>query len=245
MLFFIHKRGYLKKRIKQKENNMIKNKMENNLTELVFILDRSGSMGGLEGDTIGGYNSVIARQKNEQGEALVTTVLFDDRVELLHDRVNIKELSAISEQDYYVRGSTALLDAVGKTITKIVRTERQTSDDLRADKVMFVIITDGMENASREYNFEKVKDMIQHEKEKYGWEFVFLGANIDAVSAASDIGISSNRAANYNPDKKGTRLNYEAINSVVSELRMNNCVGEGWKAHIDEDFKTRGKKKKS
>jgi len=223
----------------------MKNKIKNNLTELVFILDRSGSMSGLEDDTIGGYNSVIARQKNENGEALVTTVLFDDQVELLHDRVNIKELSAISELDYYVRGSTALLDAVGKTITKIVRTERQSSDDLRADKVMFVIITDGMENASREYNFEKIKTMIQHEKEKYGWKFVFLGANIDAVSAASDIGICSDRAANYNPDKKGTRLNYEAINSVVSELRMNNCVGEEWKSHIDEDFKTRGKGKKS
>src|SRR5665648_479012 len=152
----------------------MKNKMSNNLTELVFILDRSGSMAGLEDDTIGGYNSVLAKQKNEPGEALVTTVLFDDKVELLHDRVNIKEISAISDQDYFVRGSTALLDAVGKTIKKIVRTERQTSDDLRADKVMFVIITDGMENASREYNFEKIKAMILHEKEKYGWELFFL-----------------------------------------------------------------------
>ena len=223
----------------------MKKKTRNNLTELVFILDRSGSMAGLEDDTIGGYNSVIARQKKELGEALVTTVLFDDQVEILHDRVNLKQLSPISEQDYFVRGSTALLDAVGKTINRIVRTERQTSDDLRADKVMFVIITDGMENASREYNFEKVKTMIQHEKEKYGWEFVFLGANMDAVSAAADIGISSNRSANYNPDKMGTRLNYEAINSVVSELRMNNNVGEEWKTFIDEDFKTRGKGKKS
>jgi len=224
---------------------MMNNKMRNNLTELVFILDRSGSMSGLEDDTIGGYNSVLAKQKKEAGEALVTTVLFDDQVEILHDRMNIKEISPISEQDYYVRGSTALLDAVGKTIKKVVRTERQSSEDLRADNVMFVIITDGMENASREYNFEKIKTMIQHEKEKYGWEFVFLGANIDAVSAASNIGISSNRAANYNPDKKGTRLNYEAINSVVSELRMNNCLNEDWKSNIDEDYKKRGKGKKS
>ena len=223
----------------------MKNKRTNNITELVFILDRSGSMSGLEDDTIGGYNSVLAKQKKEAGEALVTTVLFDDQVEILHDRVNIKEISPISEQDYFVRGSTALLDAVGKTIKKIVRTERQTSDDLRADKVMFVIITDGMENASREYSFEKIKTMIEHEKEKYGWEFVFLGANIDAVSTASHIGIASDRSANYHSDKKGTRLNYEAINSVVSELRMNHCVGEEWKAEIDEDFKTRGKGKKS
>lgn len=223
----------------------MKSKRTNNLTELVFILDRSGSMAGLEDDTIGGYNSVLQRQKNEVGEALITTVLFDNQVEILHDRVNIKEITTISDKDYFVRGSTALLDAVGKTINRIARIEQQSSEDLIADKVMIVIITDGMENSSSEFSFEKLRAMIQHEKEKHGWEFVFLGANIDAVSAASDIGISKDRAANYNPDKKGTRLNYEAINSVVSEIRVNNCVSEDWKSEIDQDFNARSKGKKS
>ena len=215
--------------------------MKTNLTELVFILDKSGSMAGLESDTIGGYNALLKKQKEEPGEAIVTTVLFDDNYELLHDRINVKGIRPITEKEYFVCGCTALLDAIGKTINKIVNVQRNTNEQERADKVMFVITTDGMENASMEYNYEKIKKMVEWQKEKYGWEFIFIGANIDAIKAAAKFGISSDRAANYNADGEGTRLNYEAVSNVVSELRASIPITENWKAKIEDDFKRRNK----
>ena len=213
--------------------------MKKDLTELVFILDRSGSMSGLEGDTIGGYNAMLEKQKKEPGEAVITTVLFDDKYELLHDRINLKGIQPITEKEYYVRGTTALLDAVGRTISKIVNVQKHTAEDERAENVMFVITTDGMENASREYSYEKVRRMIEHQKNKYGWEFIFLGANIDAVDTAERFGIDQDRAVNYNADSEGTLLNYEVISETVSCLRASREISEGWKDRIEEDFRKR------
>jgi uncharacterized protein YegL len=215
------------------------NKMKTNITELVFILDKSGSMSGLERDTIGGYNALLKKQQEELGQAIVTTVLFDDNYELLHDRINIKSIRPISDKDYFVGGCTALLDAIGRTIHKIGNAQRYSGEEQRADKVMFVITTDGMENASKEYNYEKIKAMVKRQKEKYGWEFIFLGANIDAISTAAKFGINADRAANYNADGEGTRLNYEIVSNAVSELRTNSMIAESWKAKIDEDFTKR------
>jgi len=218
--------------------------MKTNLSELVFILDKSGSMSGLESDTIGGYNAMLKKQQEQPGVAIVTTVLFDDEYELLHDRINIKGIRPITEKEYFVGGCTALLDAIGKTIHKIGNAQRHTSEDQRADQVMFVITTDGMENASKEYSFAKIKAMVERQKTKYGWEFIFLGANIDAIAAAASFGISADRAANYNADGEGTQLNYQAVSDVVSEIRANRPIKEDWKAQIDEDFARRGKKGK-
>lgn len=214
--------------------------MKKDLTELVFILDRSGSMSGLESDTIGGYNSMLEKQKKEPGEALITTVLFDDKYELLHDRINLRGIEPITEKEYYVRGSTALLDAVGKTINKIGNAQKHTADAERAEQVMFVITTDGMENASREYSYERIRQMIEHQKSKYGWEFIFLGANIDAVAAADSLGIGKDRAVNYNADSEGTILNYQVVCETVSRYRSNEKITENWKERIEEDFKKRG-----
>lgn len=217
--------------------------MRNDLTELVFILDRSGSMSGLESDTIGGFNSLLEKQKKEEGEAVVTTVLFDDRYQLLHDRINIKGIASITDKDYYVRGSTALLDAVGNTINKIVNIHKHTAIEERAGHVMFVITTDGMENASHEFDYDKVGQMIEHQKSKYGWEFIFLGANIDAVATAKRFSIDENRAANYHADGEGTMLNYNVVSETVSCMRKSMPIPETWKSSIDEDFKKRGGKK--
>ena len=216
--------------------------MKKGLTQLVFILDRSGSMSGLESDTIGGYNAMIDKQKKEPGEALLTTVLFDDKYELLHDRINLKKIEPITEKEYYVRGCTALLDAVGKTIKKIKKIEKHTSEDERAEHVMFVITTDGMENASREYTYEKVREMIEKQKSKCGWEFIFLGANIDAIATAERFGISEDRAANFNSDSEGTKLNYNVVCEAVSYYRTNSEISENWKERIEEDFEKRGKR---
>jgi uncharacterized protein YegL len=218
--------------------------MKTDLTELVFILDRSGSMSGLESDTIGGYNAMLKKQQQEPGEATVTTVLFDDEYQLLHDRINIKGISPITEKEYFVRGTTALLDAIGKTIHKIHNAQQHTSPEHRADKVLFVIITDGMENASREYSYAQVKQLVERQKETYGWEFIFLGANIDAIATAATFGISADRAANYHADSQGTQLNYEAVGCAVSEFRTSRQISDRWKARIDEDFEKRGKKHK-
>jgi uncharacterized protein YegL len=218
--------------------------MKTDLTELVFILDRSGSMSGLESDTIGGYNAMLKKQQQEPGEATVTTVLFDDEYQLLHDRINIKGISPITEKEYFVRGTTALLDAIGKTIHKIHNAQQHTSPEHRADKVLFVIITDGMENASREYSYAQIKQLVERQKETYGWEFIFLGANIDAIATAATFGISADRAANYHADSQGTQLNYEAVGCAVSEFRTSRQISDRWKARIDEDFKKRGKKHK-
>lgn len=212
-------------------------------TELVFILDRSGSMSGLESDTIGGYNSLLVKQKGEPGEALVTTVLFDDRVELLHDRLNLREMVPITDQEYYVRGTTALLDAVGITISKIVNQTRRTPKEEQPKNTLFVITTDGMENASREFSYEQVRKMIEHQKNRYNWEFLFLGANIDATAAAERFGIHEDRAVNYNADHQGTQLNYQVVGDTVSSLRANSKIDSNWKGRIEEDYMKRGGKK--
>jgi len=214
--------------------------MKNGLTELVFILDRSGSMSGLESDTIGGYNALLEKQKKETGEAVVSTVLFDDSYELLHDRINIRGIAPITDKEYYVRGSTALLDAIGLTINKIGNAQKHTAEEERAEHVMFVITTDGMENASCEFSYEKVRRMIEHQKSKYGWEFIFLGANIDAAETAERFGIARDRAANYCADSEGTSLNYQVISETVSSIRAGRAISKNWKERIDEDYKKRG-----
>lgn len=215
--------------------------MNNNLTELVFILDRSGSMAGLESDTIGGFNAMLNKQRKESGDAYVTTVLFDNHYELLHDRIPLSGVADITDRDYFVRGSTALLDAVGTTIQKVVQAHIHTAEAMRPGKTIFVIITDGMENASREYSAAQVRAMIEKEK-TYGWEFLFLGANIDAISAASNIGIYADRAVNYHADSAGTRLNYDVVGDTISNVRACRPIAANWKARIDYDFRNRTKK---
>lgn len=217
---------------------------KNDVTELVFILDRSGSMAGLEEDTIGGYNALLQKQQKEPGEVIVTTVLFDDQYELLHDRSPIQSIRPMTEKEYFVGGCTALLDAIGKTIQKIVNAHRHLQEEHRPQKVMFVITTDGMENASREYTYEKIKRMIQRQKEEFGWEFLFLGANIDAISAAARFGIGADRAANYHADREGTRLNFMVLNEAVYEYRQSRTLKKDWKKKIDQDFTSRNHKKK-
>ena len=218
--------------------------MKKGLTELVFILDKSGSMGGLEKDTIGGYNSMLEKQKAVPGECLITTVLFDNDYELLHDRIDIRAVSPITEKEYAVGGSTALLDAIGRTIHKIGNAQMNTADDYRAEKVMFVIITDGEENSSREYSAEKVKAQIQRQKEKYDWEFIFLGANIDAVETAGRFGIAPDRAQNYHADSEGTALNFRVMSDAVATFRECKEMPTGWNEEIDKDYKRRGGRKK-
>lgn len=207
--------------------------------ELVFVLDRSGSMAGLEDDTIKGFNSLLNKQRSETGEVIVTTVLFDHAYELLHDRINLNSINNISEKEYYVRGSTALLDAIGYTIDKIGNVQKVTNPEYRADKVLFVITTDGMENASRKYNYKMIKRMVEHQKKKYNWEFIFMGANMDAIAMANQFGIEPNRAVNYHADKKGTNLNFESMSKVVSKLRSNQTIDEEWKKEIEKDFESR------
>ena len=213
--------------------------MKQDLTELVFILDRSGSMGGLESDTIGGFNAMLSKQYAEPGEARVTTVLFDDKYELLHDRIDLRAVSPITDKEYFVRGMTALLDAVGSTIQKIVGAQRQTAEDYRAGKVMFVITTDGMENASREYSYEKVKSMVEHEKEKYGWEFIFLGANIDAIETAGRFGIDPDHASIHHADHVGTALSWGSVAAVVGSYLRGKGIASDWKEELEEDFRKR------
>ena len=211
------------------------------MTELVFILDRSGSMGGLEADTIGGFNAMIAKQKKEAGEAWVSTVLFDNDTEVIHDRVRLSDVPKLTEDEYYVRGCTALLDAVGKAIHHIGNVHKYARREDVPERTLFVITTDGMENASREYTYDKVRRMIERQKEKYGWEFLFLGANIDAAREARRFGINADRAANYHCDEAGTALNYEVIGEAVSKVRCCAPLTADWKARIDEDFEKRGK----
>ena len=209
------------------------------MTELVFILDRSGSMNGLEKDTIGGFNGMIEKQKKEAGEAVVTTVLFDDRVERLHDRVPITKIPVMTEKDYFVRGCTALLDAAGTSIRHIGNIHKYARKEDIPEKTLFVIITDGMENASRRYTYERVRTMIQRQQEKYGWEFLFLGANIDAAKEAGRFGIGADRAADYHADARGTALNFEAIDQAVRCVRGGKAITPCWSAVIDEDYKNR------
>lgn len=215
--------------------------MKTNITELVFILDKSGSMAGLESDTIGGFNRMLKKQQEEAGEAILTTVLFDDQYEILHDRINIKEIKPITDKQYRIGGCTALLDAIGKTIQKIANAQQNTAEDLRADKVMFIITTDGLENASSEYSFRQIKQMVERQQEKFGWEFIFLGANIDAIATAARFGISADRATNYHSDEAGINLNYQAINEAITDIRTSGELNVTWKSKIDEDFTRRSK----
>ena len=216
--------------------------MKKNLTEIVFILDRSGSMAGLEDDTIGGFNAMIEKQKKEPGEALVSTVLFDNESEVIHDRVDIQRIKSMTRNEYYVRGCTALLDAVGGAIHHIGNVHKYAREEDRPEKTLFVITTDGMENASRKYSYEKLKAMIQRQKEKYGWEFLFLGANIDAAREASRFGISADRAANYHADSKGTNVIYETVNEAITQVHCCSApLSADWKQRVDEDYKNRGK----
>ena len=215
--------------------------MKKNLTELVFIMDRSGSMAGLEGDTIGGFNSMIEKQKKEPGEAFVSTVLFDNRSEVIHDRVDIQKIAPMTDRDYYVRGCTALLDAVGGAIHHIGNVHKYAREEDRPEKTLFIITTDGMENASRDYTYPRLKAMIERQKEKYDWEFIFLGANIDAAREAARFGIAEDRAANYHADRKGTAVIFDAISEAVCAVRSNRPMSQEWKHRVDEDFKKRAK----
>ena len=215
--------------------------MKKNLTELVFILDRSGSMSGLENDTIGGFNAMIEKQKREAGEAYVSTVLFDNHREVIHDRVDIQKVEPMNREQYYVRGSTALLDAVGKSIRHIANVHKYAREEDRPEKTLFIITTDGMENASHEYSYERVRKMIEHEKDKYGWEFIFLGANIDAAKEAARFGIDESRAANYHADSVGTAVIYEAMSEAVCSVRACRPMNADWKKSVDADYKKRGK----
>ena len=211
------------------------------MTELVFILDRSGSMSGLESDTIGGFNSMLKKQKEERGEAYVTTVLFDNYVEMLHDRLPLHAIAPITEKEYFVRGSTALLDAVGSTIQHIARIHKYAHPDHKPENTLFVIITDGMENASRKFTYEKVKQLITHEQDKYGWEFLFLGANIDVAAEGARLGIPEGRTAEYVTNCAGISLNYDVISDAVTELRACRPLSENWKAPIDKSRNKRSK----
>ena len=213
--------------------------MKKNLTEIVFILDRSGSMSGLEADTIGGFNSMIEKQKKQDGNALISTVLFDNASDVIHDRVNVRDIKPMTDKDYTVRGCTALLDAIGGAIHHIGNVHKYARNEDVPEHTLFVITTDGMENASRRYDSETVKKMIERQKEKYGWEFLFLGANIDAVETARHFGIGANRAVNYHSDSRGTKLNYEVVSEAICAVRCSAPLSEDWKKRIDEDFDRR------
>ena len=214
------------------------------MTELVFILDRSGSMSGLERDTIGGFNSMIEKQKKEAGEAVVSTVLFDNESMVIHDRLPLDKVPRMTEEEYFTRGCTALLDALGGAIHHIGNVHKYARKEDVPEKTMFIITTDGYENASRRYDYEKVRKMIERQKEKYGWEFLFLGANIDAVETARHFGISEDRAVNYHSDSEGTQLNYEVVSEAICAVRCSAPLGADWKKRIDEDYEKRGKRRK-
>lgn len=216
--------------------------MRKNLTEIVFILDRSGSMSGLEADTIGGFNAMIEKQKKEDGEALISTVLFDNVSEVIHDRVDVQNIKPLTDRDYTVRGCTALLDAIGGAIHHIGNIHKYARAEDVPEHTLFVITTDGMENASRHYNAERIKQMIERQKARYGWEFLFLGANIDAVETAGHFGIGADRAVNYHADSAGTQLNYEVLSEVICAVRGSAPLGADWKKRIDEDYENRGKR---
>ena len=216
--------------------------MKKNLTELVMILDRSGSMGGLESDTIGGYNAMLEKQKKVEGEVLVSTILFDDVSDVIHDRVPISEVKPITDKEYYVRGCTALLDAVGGAISHVKTIHKYAREEDVPEKTIFVITTDGMENASHQYDLSTVKRMVEQETESHGWEFFFLGANMDAIEVAGSLGITADRAVSYHSDHIGTALNYEVVGDAVIEARTCSMpISAGWKKKIEKDFKKRKK----
>ena len=213
--------------------------MKKGLTEIVFILDRSGSMAGLEEDTIGGFNSMLKKQKKEEGKAIVSTVLFDDQVEILHDRKKLKKIDPITNEDYYVRGCTALLDAVGGAIHHIGKVHKDLPEDEVPEKTLFIITTDGMENSSKEYSYKQIKEMIERQKKKYHWEFIFMGANIDAVGVAGRIGISEKRAARFHNDGAGIAVNFSAVSETIMGVRSKGVVCEDSLDAIREDYSSR------
>ena len=215
-------------------------KIKNGITELVFILDRSGSMSGLESDTIGGFNAMIEKQKKQDGECYVSTVLFDNTSEVIHDRVKLADIKPMTDEEYTVRGCTALIDALGGAIHHIGNVHKYARNEDVPEHTVFVITTDGMENASRKYSSGKVKAMIERQKERFGWEFLFIGANIDAVETAARYGIGRDRAVNYNADEVGTRILYESVSTVVGNVRGNKCIDKDWCENINEDYKCRG-----
>ena len=219
-------------------------KKNNNLVEVVFILDRSGSMGGMEADTIGGFNSTLEKQKKEEGEVLWSTVIFDNEHEVIHDRVPIKKVEKLTENEYFVRGCTALLDAIGRAVHHIGNVHKYAREEDVPSKTLFVITTDGMENASREYTYRDVKKMIERQQEKYGWEFIFLGANIDAVSEAGRLGIRASRAARFHNDKAGIETNYMVVTEAMTELRSCGSIRETVLDEVKRDFAKRSKEEK-
>lgn len=213
--------------------------MKKNLTEMVFILDRSGSMAGMEADTIGGFNAMIEKQKKEAGEALVSTVLFSGESQVIHDRTDIRRIEPLTEKQYHVFGCTALIDALGQAIHHIGNVHKYAREEDRPEHTIFIITTDGMENASTRYTSEEVKRMVERQKAKYGWEFLFLGANIDAVETAGRYGIGSDRAVRFHNDARGIRLNYETVSRTVGQMRACATVDSKWKEEIEEDYRSR------
>ena len=213
--------------------------MNRNLTEMVFILDKSGSMSGLEADTIGGFNSMIERQKREKGDALVSTVLFSDNSKVIHDRVDLQKIEPMTDRQYYVGGCTALIDAIGGAIHHIGNVHKYAREEDRPERTVFIITTDGMENASHRYTSDQVKTMVQRQKKKYGWEFLFLGANIDAVETAARFGIAEDRAVTFRNDAAGQALNYAEVSEAVRSVRARIPLKREWKRNIEEDFRNR------
>ena len=218
--------------------------MNKNLTELVFVLDKSGSMSGLEKDTIGGFNSMLEKQRKEDGDVVISTVLFDDRVQVLHDRTDLEKIANLTDRDYQVGGCTALLDALGKSIKHINKIQKMLPEDERPAKTMFIITTDGQVNSSHEFSYDKIKKMVEKKQEKKQWEFLFLGANMDAISAAADIGIKADRAANFHCDAVGTAVNYSALSRAVSKFRgcAPGCAAaalKDWDEEVAQDFAAR------
>ena len=213
--------------------------MKKNLTELVFILDRSGSMAGLEGDTIGGFNAMIEKQKKEPGEAFVSTILFDNVSEVLHDRISLDAIPKMTDRDYTVRGCTALIDAIGGAIKHIGNIHKYARPEDVPEHTMFIITTDGMENASRRFSSDEVKKMIERQKAEFGWEFLFIGANIDAVQTAAQFGIGHDRAVNYHADSQGTQVLYETLCAPISAMRSNKAIDADWGRDISKDYNSR------
>jgi uncharacterized protein YegL len=216
--------------------------MNKNLTEIVFILDRSGSMAGLEADTIGGFNAMVEKQKQEPGEALLSCVLFDSESRVIYDRADIRNIEPMTERQYHVGGCTALLDAIGGAVRHIANVHRYAREEDRPGKTIFVITTDGMENASRRYTYSRVQRMVKHEQEKYGWEFLFLGANMDAIEAARSFGIREDRAVRYECDGAGTSLNFAVVSRTIGKVRRGRAIDSDWSAEIAEDYEKRGRK---
>ena len=216
--------------------------MNNNLTEIVFILDRSGSMAGLESDTIGGFNAMVEKQKKEPGEALLSAVLFSNESSVVYDRADIRKVEPMTEQQYSVGGCTALLDAIGGAVHHIANVHKYAREEDRPGKTIFVITTDGLENASRRYTSADVQRMVEHEREKYGWEFLFLGANMDAIAAARRFGIREDRAVRYQCDSEGTELNFSVVSKTISRARCGAQIDADWSAPIMADYQRRGKK---